>query len=460
MRKSIFVICAYLTACTVGPDYQVNHIYSGEAIEAELHLDLQQANQQKWYDFFNDEQLKTLIATGIEENTDIQVALSRLHQARITLSNNKTEYLPQVNLTGGYQYEKVSKNIGPAADTHYFSTGFDAAWEIDIWGKGRRQAEADNAAVEMMKYSLDNIKLIITAEIIVNYVKMAQSIEKLKLADKNIQLRKKIYDMMAIKYKNGLVNEADYNQSKYLLAEVEMQRPEFSGQIEQYKNALAVLLDILPSQLLIKNDEIRIFGSKARFKDDFMYNLPADIIRQRPDVALAEQQLIQQNALIGKAVADLYPAVNLSALWGYATQSSNKMLNSSSQTYNYAPTSVLSLLDWHKLQNNVKLQKLKREEAFFNYKNTVTQAVNELKNIMTAYQNSLKINRQQALSVEAMSKTSKLKIKQYENGLTDFSDVLQAQQNYIAAENNYIDGKSNIYQNIAAYYKAIGKNYQ
>lgn len=460
MRKSIFIICAYLTACTVGPDYKVNHIYTDEAIKAELNLDLQQVNQKKWYDFFNDEQLKTLIVKGLEKNTDIQVALSRLHQARIVMSNNKTDYLPQVNFTGEYQYEKVSKNMGPAANTHYFLMGFDAAWEMDIWGKGRRQTEADNAEVEMTKYSLENIKLIITAEIIVNYVKMAQNIEKLKLADKNIRLRKKIYDIMATKYKNGLVNETDYNQSKYLLAEAEMQRPEFLGQAEQYRNALAVLLDVLPSQLLIKNDEIRIFCAKVRFNDDFMYNLPADIIRQRPDVALAEHQLIQQNALIGKAVADLYPAVNLSALWGYATQSSNKIFNSSSQTYNYVPTSVLSLLDWHKLQNNVKLQKLKREEAFLNYKNVVTQAVSELRNIMTAYQNSLKINRQQALSVEAMQKTAELKFKQYENGLTDFSDVLQAQQNHIAAENNYIDGKSNIYRNIAAYYKAIGKFYQ
>jgi outer membrane protein TolC len=191
-----------------------------------------------------------------------------------------------------------------------------------------------------------------------------------------------------------------------------------------------------------------------------MYDLPADIIRRRPDVAAAEQNLIQQNALIGKAVAKLYPAVNLSALWGYAAKNNGDLFNSSSQTYSYTPTAVLPLLDWNKLQNNVKLQKLLKEEAYLNYKSTVTQAVTELKNAMTNYKNSININQQQAQALSAMRKNSELKLKQYESGLTDFTDVLLARQNVIAAENTYIDGQSLICQNIAAYYKAIGVFYQ
>lgn len=460
MRKSVLIMCFGVVACTVGPDYESLNIYPDEMIQSELKLQPEISERHLWYDFFADPQLKELIDKGLSANVDVQTAILRLKQARITKAVNQTDYWPQINLTGGYQYEKASKNIGPAADSDYFSAGFDAAWEIDIWGKGRRQAEADEAVIKMQKYDIENVKLVVTAEIIINYVKLAQNLEKLHAAQKNVNLQKKLLDIVSVKYKNGLVNETDYNQARYLVNTTTAQIPEFSGQVEQYKNALAVLLDTLPSHLNLNTNEIKILKAHPRFKDDAMYDLPADIIRRRPDVAAAEQNLIQQNALIGKAVAKLYPAVNLSALWGYAAKNNGDLFNSSSQTYSYTPTAVLPLLDWNKLQNNVKLQKLLKEEAYLNYKSTVTQAVTELKNAMTNYKNSIKINQQQAQALSAMRKNSELKLKQYESGLTDFTDVLLARQNVIAAENTYIDGQSLICQNIAAYYKAIGVFYQ
>ncbi|MBO6281611.1 MAG: TolC family protein [Alphaproteobacteria bacterium] len=460
MRKSVLMMCFCAAACTVGPDYAPSEIYPDNAVQAELNLNAQPNERRKWYDFFDDAQLKLLIDEGLKQNTDVQTAVLRLKQARIVRAVNTAEYLPTFGLSGGYQYEKASKNIGPAADADYYTVGFDATWEIDIWGSGRRQREADTAVIEQQKYGLENIKTVITAEIISNYIKLAQSLKKMRLAEINAGLQEKIRDTVAAKYKNGLVNETDYNQAEYSVYTIKAQIPAFSGQVEQYKNALAVLLNTLPSRLPLKEDEIKILKSNIPYKDDFIYDLPADIIRRRPDVAVAEQQLIQQNALIGQAVAALYPGVSLSALWGYAAKNSSNLLKSSSQMYNYDGSTLLPLLDWNKLQNKVKLQKLAKDEAFLNYKSVVTQAVSELKNAMTDYRNSRLINQRQAQALSAMRKTSELKLKQYENGLTDFSDVLQARQNLTAAENDYIDGKSTIYQNIAAYYKAIGVFYQ
>ena len=460
MRKSVLMMCFYTAACTVGPDYAPRDIYSDNAVQAELNLHPQFNDRRKWYDFFDDTQLKALIDEGLKQNTDVQTAILHLKQARLVKSINTAEYLPQIDLTGGYQYDKASKNIGPAADSDYYTVGFDASWELDIWGKGRRQREADNASIEQQKYGLDNVKLVITAEIISNYIKLAQSLEKLRLAKVNAGLQEKIRDAVAAKYKNGLVNETDYNQAEYSVYTIKAQIPEFSGQVEQYKNALAVLLNTLPSRLPLNENKIQILKSNISVKDDFLYDLPADIIRRRPDVEVAEQQLIQQNALIGEAVAALYPTVSLSALWGYAAKNTGNLIKSSSQTYNYDGSTLLPLLDWNKLRNNVKLQKLAKEEAFLNYKSIVTQAVSELKNAITGYQNSRKINQRQAQALSAMRKTSELKLKQYNSGLTDFSEVLQARQNLTSAENSYVDGKSAIYQNITAYYKATGAFYQ
>lgn len=456
----IGILALLFSSCSVGPDYVPPETYNEGQIKTELNLITSTKERKKWYDFFQDEQLQYLIAQGIKNNANINIAKLRLQQSRSVSIINKASFLPQVGLTGTYQYEKVSKNIGPAADSRYYSLGFDASWEVDIWGKGRRQNEADLAAISAAHYNVSHVKLIITAEIITNYIKLAQNQEKLRIAQQNATSQQNLVNIIYSKYTNGLVGEVDYNQAKYLLAEIKSQIPEFSEQTDVYKNAIAVLLETLPSQLPIAENKIKILSQKLNFRNDFVYELPADIIRKRPDIAMAEQQLIQQNAKIGEAIADLYPAVNLSAVLGYAARSTGRIIASSSQTDNYSPAVTLPLLNWNKLTESIKLQQLEKEEALVNYKNTIINAISELKKAITAYQNNLAINKQQEISLATMRKTLDLKLKQYENGLTDYSDVLQAQQNCLSAENKYIDSKSQIYQSIVTYYKATGSFYQ
>lgn len=460
MRKLAVLLSFTAAACTVGEDFSRPALYNDSVIKQELALKNGTQPSKSWYALFGDEQLNILIEQGLKNSTDIEQAIAILRQARAELKISQAGFLPQINARGGYNYQKNSKNIGPTADTHYYNAGFDASWELDIWGKGRRQDEAAAAMLKAEEYSLNQVKNVVAAEIASDYVNLKLAVEKLRIAKQNLALQRDIFGVVKSKYQSGLTDDIAYNQAEYLLNSTEMQIPQLQSQVEQYKNALAVLSGVLPSQLPLDSEKRSpIFSNAYQYNIKAMYNLPASVIRQRPDVAAAEQNLAAQNALVGAAVADLYPNVSISALWGYAASSGNSLFNSKSQGYSYEPLLSLPLLDWNRLQNQLNKQKYQKQEAFAVYKKTVLTAVGELKNAMANVQNELKRNRLQNRALANMNKVVAASSEKYRSGLIEFSDFLTMEQNRLQAQNSSLESKAGIFQNLIAYYKASGGGY-
>lgn len=460
MRKLAVLLSFTAAACTVGEDFSRPALYNDSVIKQELALKNGTQPSKSWYALFGDEQLNILIEQGLKNSTDIEQAIAILRQARAELKISQAGFLPQINASGGYNYQKNSKNIGPTADTHYYNAGFDASWELDIWGKGRRQDEAAAAMLKAEEYSLNQVKNVVAAEIASDYVNLKLAVEKLRIAKQNLALQRDIFGVVKSKYQSGLTDDIAYNQAEYLLNSTETQIPQLQSQVEQYKNALAVLSGVLPSQLPLDSEKRSpIFSNAYQYNIKAMYNLPASVIRQRPDVAAAEQNLAAQNALVGAAVADLYPNVSISALWGYAASSGNSLFNSKSQGYSYEPLLSLPLLDWNRLQNQLNKQKYQKQEAFAVYKKTVLTAVGELKNAMANVQNELKRNRLQNRALANMNKVVAASSEKYRSGLIEFSDFLTMEQNRLQAQNSSLESKAGIFQNLIAYYKASGGGY-
>lgn len=460
MRKLAVLLSFTAAACTVGEDFSRPALYNDSVIKQELALKNGTQPSKSWYALFGDEQLNILIEQGLKNSTDIEQAIAILRQARAELKISQAGFLPQINARGGYNYQKNSKNIGPTADTHYYNAGFDASWELDIWGKGRRQDEAAAAMLKAEEYSLNQVKNVMAAEIASDYVNLKLAVEKLRIAKQNLALQRDIFGVVKSKYQRGLTDDIAYNQAEYLLNSTETQIPQLQSQVEQYKNALAVLSGVLPSQLPLDSEKRSpIFSNAYQYNIKAMYNLPVSVIRQRPDVAAAEQNLAAQNALVGAAVADLYPNVSISALWGYAASGGNSLFNSKSQGYSYEPLLSLPLLDWNRLQNQLNKQKYQKQEAFAVYKKTVLTAVGELKNAMANVQNELKRNRLQNRALANMNKVVAASSEKYRSGLIEFSDFLTMEQNRLQAQNSSLDSKAGIFQNLIAYYKASGGGY-
>ena len=459
-KYPLLMLSCLAVSCSVGPDYTPPEFYNNAALKQELHLQKSRNLSTKWYTAFADEQLNKMVELGLKSNTDVEVAVARLHQARAMQQINKVAFWPQIGARGGYTYEKNSKNIGPTANTDYYSAGFDASWELDLWGKGRRQDEASAAQVKMAEYTLNNVRVSVAAEIALNYINLKLAEEKLRIAQQNLSLQRDIFTTVKAKYQSGLTDDIAYNQAEYLLSTTEAQIPAYQTDIEAYKNALSVLSGILPSELPLTSKKSPIFNAGYKYNTSALYNLPADVVRSRPDVAAAEQNLIAQNALIGVAVADLYPNVSVSALWGYAASGGNSLFNSKSQGYNYEPLVTLPLLDWNRLQNQIEQQKEVKKEALAQYKKSVLNAVSELKNSMAAVQNELKSNQAQNRALVKMNEVVSATTNRYWSGLIDFSELLQAEQNLLSAQNNSLESRARIFQNLVAYYKAGGGGYR
>lgn len=453
MRKTVYFALLLCLSCSVGEDYIPPKSYSDATLAQNLNITSDKPLPQKWYVDFADPQLTALVEKGLKNNTTIKTAVLRLKQARAQLQMTKVAALPQINAQSGYNYEKQSKNIGLAADSHYYSTGFSASWDIDLWGKNRRQIEANRALLKAAKYTLENIKILIASEIITDYINLRQNAENLRLAEKNARLQQKLLNTIKSKYDSGLADETAYSEAQYLLENTRSQIPQYRTVIEQYRNALATLIGVLPNELELKNT-IPLLTSEIAARHN-LREFPASVVRFRPDVAAAEQNLIAENALVGTAVAELYPNISLSALWGYAAQGGHDLIRPSSQTYNYAPLVSLPLLDWNRLQNNVRLQKYLKEQALENYKQTVLDAVSEIKNAQTAFYENCAAAKNKARALQNMRKAAQLTQKKYENGLIEFSQVVRTQQNLISAEQDYVAANARVLQNLAAFYKAV-----
>lgn len=462
MRKTIYPLlaCQFLLSCTVGPDYRKPAVFSDSELKKELNLNKAYNVPVNWYAQLGDEQLNMLVETAVANSTDIAAAVSRLKQARYSLSVSRAGGLPLINARGGYNYEKNSKNIGYAQDTRYYTAGFDASWEIDLWGKNRRDTEAAEAQVLQAEYTLDNVRVSVAAETVSLYINLMMTMEKLCIAERNSRLQGDIFSMVSKKYRNGLADSMSYHQAEYLLENTRSAIPALKSEAESYKNALAVLSGVLPSALPVDiKKRSSLFSVTYIYDGKMVYNLPADVIRRRPDVAAAEQNLIAQNALIGKEVAELYPNVSLTALWGYAASGGNSLFNSRSQGYNYAPLVTFPLLDWNRLKNNVEIQKEKKTEALSEYRHAVLNAVAELKNAMEAYQNEIKSSSSHKQALYNMQKVAESAKNRYLNGLMEFSELLDTEQKLLAAQNDYLESRAGIFLKLAAFYKACGGGY-
>lgn len=449
---SVFLICA---SCTLGPDYVSPDVYNDKTLQNELKLLKNGKIPDKWYKNWDDENLQDLIENGLNNNADISVAMTRLKQSRLTAKINRTDYLPQVGVKGEYDYQKGSKDIEYAQNTDYYNAGFDASWEIDIWGKGRRQSQADEANIKVSEYNLQNIKILVVSEIVVNYVNLLQNVVNLRTAKKNAELQQQISKKVEREYKNGLSDETAYNQSQYLLQTTLSEIPQYENNIEVYKNTLSSLIGVLPSQISVSDTSFLRQSNFYRVSTD-INNLPVSVIRLRPDVMAAEQKLKAQNALIGKAIAELYPDLNISGVFGYSSSKGKNLFSSASETYGYSPVLNLLLLDWNKLKNNIELQKTEKDIAFANYKQTVLNAITELKKSFSAFNSATRAYNNKLKALSNMQKVVDLTLKRYESGMVEFSELLTAEQNLLQSQKDVISAQAQIAKSAIAFYKASG----
>lgn len=445
--------------CSVGPDYHRPDIYSDEAVAQNLKLRVNNPRQisRQWYLDFEDEDLNTLIERGLSNSPSVAAALSKMHQARYRLLIDQSGFLPSFDAQGSYTKSSPSSSVSPLGKTEYFQTGLDASWELDIWGGRRRLSESAQALLRAAADNLDNVKLSLTAEIASTYFKWRLAEKQRLITERNLVLQEDIFQTVQDKYKSGLADDLAYEQAKSVLQTTRMTLPQIKTQEKAYQNALAVLVGDLPDTIVHSKENP--LNKKPEVTLSALYNLPADIVRSRPDVRAAEQQLIAQNALIGQAVANLFPSVSLSAFLGYQNKTLSPIFGPDYNMYSSGGNIVMPLLHWGALVNQVKLQESAKQEALALYQASLLQAAADISNSIKALEEETARNADAAENMRSTSQILDLSLAKYKNGLIDFSDISTAEQNKLSAETAYLESKAAVYQNVIGFYKAVGGGY-
>lgn len=459
IKKLSYILFLFLFSCRVGEDYTSQPFIDDAQVQNILRLKPQQKDDcHYWYEIFNDNDLNTLLTFANTNNLSLKQGRERLIQSRYALQINSYQSLPMIDAIGNYTFSKINNSQQIALNNNVFKIGFDAAWELDIWGKSQYISEQYLELMNKAQYSLYNLQITLSAELVADYMNLKKNLELYRITQQNIQLQTEILQTVKTKYTLGLADDLALSQAQQTLTQTEAELPALEIQIEKYKNALSVLLGTTPNNLPVNfhKQGYNIVAQPFKYSVTKLYNLPLDVIRTRPDIMATEANLRQQNAVVNEAIAALYPNINLSASFAYIASSGRRLIKNDNQYYSYSPNLLQPIWHWKQLKNNIELQRHIKDEYLLQYNEAFLTALIEVKNAIYSVEKAYKRNEQLRKSLSEVKKIMELTYEKYNAGLIDFIEVAISQQNFLAAQNNVINNNADILLSIISFYKAIG----
>ncbi len=459
LRRLLAVLLLLATAgcMAVGPDYQAPESELPTAWQdgSDPALMPDEAVMLRWWTLFEDPLLQQLIEEGAHGNLDLRSALARFREARARLAIARGEHWPQAEAQGSVLRSRSSENglASAVGSETLYSVGFDASWEIDLFGRISRSVEAARADYQASAEDQADVMISVYAEIARSYLTVRTVQARLQAAEGNISSQRQVLKLTRSRFRNGLATGLDVAQAERVLAASEAVVPPLRIALRQSINALTVLLGRMPGELAEQLSEpLPIPLPPATVA----IGVPADLLRRRPDIRRAERQLAAQTARIGIATADLYPRLSLSGSFALESLDGGDLFQSASRAFSFGPALRWLLFDGNRVRSRIAAEEALAEQALYSYEQTVLTAVAEAENALTEYLQQR--NRQVALerSQAAAQRTVQLSTGLYKDGLSDFQNVLDAQRALFEIENQLAAARGDAVINLVQLYKAIG----
>jgi NodT family efflux transporter outer membrane factor (OMF) lipoprotein len=474
------VISALLinTGCSlVGPDYaEPIAAIEKDWVSANTPA-LKQRNAQlaTWWNIFNDPVLDKLIAEARAQNLSLQVAGVRIFEARAQLGIAVgNEYPQKQQATGNVTQQQISAfapNTSSLIDRVFASTGIglNVGWELDVWGQLRRGVEASQANLDASIANYDDVLVSLTAEVARTYTLVRTNEMLIQVAYENVKIQQRTVDIAKALYNGGVINEMDYLQAETLLNNTRASIPPVENQLRQAKNALSVLLGKPVGSVdnaLKQSKPIPVAPIQAAI------GVPAEMLRRRPDIRLAERKLAAQSALIGVAEAELYPhfsllgSISLSAsdaALTYATVGGStlgRLFDARSFQYSIGPSVSWNLFNYGRIKNQVRVEDARFQALIATYQNTVINAGKEAENALSGFVNAQKQREELQKSYNTAKRSVELSLYQYQEGIVDYQRVLDSQRSLFNTQDALTRSNSEITINLINLYKAVGGGWE
>ncbi len=447
--------------CVVGPDYEppvttmpdVWHQRAARGIaEGEAPL-------QTWWRVLDDPLLEELIVRAERANLDLRQAVERIREARARLRVVGGDKVPSVNVSGDASRSQASDNgvssppVGGFDASSLYNAGFDAVWELDFFGRIRRSIESARASYEASIEDYRDVLVTLFAEVARNYVEARSFQQRLAYAHANVEVQRETLQLTQDRFAAGLVSALDVAQAESNLASSEARIPVLETGLELALNRLAVLLGEQPGKL---HDELERVMDLPDPPVRITVGLPGDLLRQRPDVRIAERNLAAQTARIGVAVADLYPRFSLTGFLGLQSVQGGDFLDGDSVTWSFGLPFSWNLFDGGSRRSAVEVERARTEQLLTSYQQTVLLALEEVENSIVAYDREQQTRERLLVAVDATLRSLELVRTQYMAGLTDFQNVLDTQRSLFTQQDELATTEGRVVQDLIAIYKAVG----
>jgi len=450
-----------LAACSpVGPNYQPPRpetpAHWSEATSAVQ--ESQSAALRQWWLLFNDPLLDSLINRAFAANLDLQIAETRIREARAQRQIATAAGLPAFDLDGGYVNSGRSKNVSSGGTRQeLFEAHFDASWEIDVFGGVRRQTEAAEANLAAAVEDWRDVGVSLAAETARSYLELRASQQRLAIARANSRTQEQTLDLVRNKFQNGLGNELEVAQAETLLAQTRAQAPALESSAAQATHQLALLLGQKPQAL---KAELSQPAKTPPPPPQLPVVLPSELLRQRPDIRSAERQLAAATAAVGASTAELFPRFSLAALIGLQSNSLPDLIARSSRFWSAGPTVQWSLFDGGKARAGVEISEARRQRARATYEKTVLAALGETESALVALDRE-RITRTILAEAETASQRAVLIARgQHQSGLATFLNVLQSENALLQTQDKLAQSEQQLALDLVALYKALGGGWQ
>lgn len=460
-RKLAAVAVLFLAGCNaVGPNYKAPEIKTPDAWQNAFasNLTKREGDITLWWENFKDPLLSALIERAAQNNHDLQIAEARIWEARFEygIVDSRDKILADLNASGIRSRRSGNTATTPPGISRVSSlwqVGFDAVWEIDVFGGIFRARQAASADYDATIEDFNSILISLIGEVARNYIDFRTIQNRIDIAKENIKSQEETLRLAEVRFKAGMTNDLDVARAEALVARTRSQIPSLESSLKRIAHRISVLMGEEPS-LLWKD----LMGVRSMMQApvEIPIGLPADLLRRRPDLRRAERELAAATARVGIATADLYPKFSLVGSLGLQNKKFLELTHQGSTAYTFGPSMSWALLDGGRNRAAVHAEDARMQQALLRYQQSTLTALEEVEDAMSAYSSERERRDYLSKAMESSKRAAKLANELYEKGLTDFNSVLESNRTLYDYQDSLALSENLISTGLVSIYKALG----
>ncbi len=450
---ALLIAALFLASCMVGPDFQTPTV---EDLPDEFRFSNEYDNQEVnlvWWELFNDPVLNTLVTTALNENKDLLIAISRIEEARSFLIFTEADLYPRFDLQGGANKGNFNGGIISSDPDEPNNSAFISPvvnWEIDFWGKFRRANESARAQLLATEYAKKTVQISLISEVVGAYFMLLDFKERLRVSEQTLESRDESLGIMQKRFDRGIIPEIDLNQAQVQREIAAASVPVNKRLIANTENAISILLGQFPQS--IKTD-LDLYAQTI--PPDVPAGLPSSLLERRPDILEALNLIQAQNALIGVAVAQRFPAINISGALGAATNDAAQM-TINGFAWSIAAGLAGPIFNFGQDKARVEIEETRTEQALYSYQNVVLNAFREVSDALVDIQTYREQAGALGKQVTAAKNANRLSKLRYDQGFSSYLEVLDSERAQFSAQLDLSQTTQEFYNSYVRLYKALG----